>query len=239
MKRNFLYALLSLIVVLASCDEGRIYEQETVIPKEGLTLKMTASSITGVSSWPSMYQLVVATLKDESISQYKLIESSSEGNVTVYVSGITDEITELQFCIINRTSRKSIFAYKTIEKSEFNAVNDTIYMQVGDVDANMFSTIQSQIFDAKCISCHGSTGSAPRNLFLTEEKSYASIVNQPSLSNPEYKLVDPENASGSLLPMVLDSNGLLAHDHADILDARDKSELVSAIRAWINNGAKE
>ena len=35
------------------------------------------------------------------------------------------------------------------------------------LDVGMFSSIQSQVFDKRCVACHGQTGSASGNLFLT------------------------------------------------------------------------
>ena len=62
--KHIIYAFLAMILFLASCDDGRIYEKELVIPKQGLTLKMTGE-ITGLDSWPSNYSLVIATFKED------------------------------------------------------------------------------------------------------------------------------------------------------------------------------
>lgn len=240
MKRHLIYSLLFLTALLTSCDEGTIYEKELVIPQEGLTLKMTGS-FTGLNTWPSSYQLVLASFADETLNKYKLVDATNDGKGTISInlSGLKDNITQLQLCIMERASRKSIIAYQTIEKEDMVAEGDTIYMNVGDLDVSMYHSIQSYVFDSKCINCHGLTGSAPRGLFLTSDKSYASLVDQPSKANPDYKLVEPGKAGSSLLPLILNSNGLIGHDHADILDARNKSMIVSMLRDWINNGAQE
>ena len=223
--------------LMSSCDEGRIYEKELVIPQNGFTVQLTAS-ITGIESWSSSYQLVLAGISsDNAVSVYKVINAS--GDVSLEMSGIDESITQIQLCLMETTSRKSIIAYKEIDKDNFNIENNVIKMDAGHVDAGMYSSIQTYIFDDKCISCHGAQGGAPRDLFLTSGKSYDDLVNKPSKANPDYTLVKPNNANSSLLPLILTENGLIGHDHADILDARKSSSLIGIIKEWINHGAKE
>lgn len=235
--KKYLFLCLCLGGLVSSCDEGRIYEKELVIPKDGLTVRLTAH-IEGISTWPSGYELTLAGLtSDDAVNIYKII--NADGDVSLDMSGINENITKVQLCIMDRSSRKSIVAYKEIEKSDFQTENDVVKMDAGRVDVGMYSTIQTYIFDDKCISCHGAQGSAPRGLFLTSGKSYESLVNVPSKSNPDYLLVKPNNASSSFLPLILSENGHLGHDHVDILDARKSTSLVALIRSWISNGAKE
>ena len=223
--------------LFSSCDEGRIEEKEIVIPESGFTLKLTGT-ISGLSTWSSTYELALAGLtSDGSVSLYRIIEN--DGDVSIDLSGITESIAEVQLCIMERASRKSVIAYQEIEQDNFNAEDNIIKMDVGTLDVSMYNSIQKYIFDDKCISCHGSQGGAPRGLFLTSGKSYENLVNKASKSNPDYLLVKPNNANGSYLPLILSENGHLGHDHADILDARKSSDLVAVIKNWINNGAKE
>ena len=59
--KHIIYAFLAMILFLASCDDGRIYEKELVIPKQGLTLKMTGE-ITGYSCWAMRLRLMAQQL---------------------------------------------------------------------------------------------------------------------------------------------------------------------------------
>ena len=51
--------------LFSSCDDGRIYEEQIVIPQEGLSLKMTGN-ISNIGDWPSGYSLVVAGFNEGS-----------------------------------------------------------------------------------------------------------------------------------------------------------------------------
>lgn len=238
MKR-YLYFLTSLLLLLTSCDEGRIYEKEIVIPTDGLTLKLTGN-LSGIDSWTSRYSLVIAGFSDDSeyASISKVVSVGSDGTVEVVLSGIDEDVDDVELCMIN-TLRKRVVTFATIDSEDFSTTNDTIYMEVGNLNVGMFDAIQDNIFTPSCAGCHGSTGSAARGLFLTEGRSYEALVGQPSVVNSEYQLVNPGNASESFLHLVLNEDGHVAHSHLDILDAKKATILQTLIDAWINNGAQE
>ncbi len=239
--RKTLLALAAAALLLPSCDDGRIYPEELVIAKEGFTLKMTGE-ITGMDTWTSRYSLALAGFKDgseyASVSVPVPTSYNDAGEVAVTLSGLKSDIDEVELCVIDLL-RQRVIAYKTIEREDFTLTGDTLFMPVGKVDVSMYKAIQTSVFDAKCISCHGANGGAPRGLFLTEGKSHDALVGVQSKAVPEYKLVEPGKAAESLLPLILEENGHLHHDHADILEARNKDTQVSLIRNWIRNGAKE
>lgn len=241
--KKLLLSLLLLCGIVVSCDDGRIYEKEIVIPKEGFTLKLTGS-LSGMDSWPSKYSLVLASFNANDEEHEYAAKSvavptnyNNAGTISFCMDGLKD-VGDLELCVINRL-RKRVVSFQKIAKDDIVITNDTVYMNVGNLDVDMFKSIQTSIFDAKCISCHGSQGKAPRNLFLTEGKSYSHLVNVQSSSAPEYKLVDPTSASNSLLPIILNEDGILHHAHADILEGRIKSTQITLIKDWIKNGAKE
>ena len=100
MKGIVLASCLSLGVWLTSCDDGRIYEQEIVIPQEGLTLKMTGN-ISNIASWPNGYSIVVAGFNDD--SEYAVVSKivpnpeTDGGEVTVEMSSIRSNICLMRF----------------------------------------------------------------------------------------------------------------------------------------------
>lgn len=235
MKKLALF-FIPLLWCMAACDDGRIYEKTVVVPQEGLTLKMTGN-ISGITNWPEKYSVVIAGFSDHSdyavISKVVPVPAADGGEVQVTMSGIGDEVTSLELCIVNRL-RKRIVSYRTID--EITAVSDTVYMDAGTVDVGMYSAIQNQVFNENCVGCHGSSTSAAANLFLTEGRSYAALVNELSVIDEDMLLVKPGNTQESFLHFVLNRNGDTNHDHADILSA--KTSLLTLIDDWINDGAQ-
>ena len=122
-----------------------------------------------------------------------------------------------------------------MEDEELTAVTDTILMDVGTLDVGMFSSIQSQVFDKRCVACHGQTGSASGNLFLTEGKSYHALVNQPAHKNSDILLVKPGSSEESFLHLVLNRAGDTSMNHTDML-SEDEQPLLKLIDNWINEG---
>lgn len=239
--REYLYLFILIFSIFVSCDDGRIYEKEIIIPQEGLTVKLKAQ-LTGAETWNDRYSLVLAgfTEGNEYATISKVITSNiaSDGMVEVSMSGIKDNVDEVELCMINRL-RKRVVTFKQILKEDFPSNSDTIFMDAGKVDASMFEAIQANAFNASCVGCHGGNGNAVRGLFLTEGKSYEGLVGKASKVNPDMLLVNPGKAQKSFLPLILEEDGHVAHSHIDILDAKKKTALVTLIKDWINNGAKE
>lgn len=242
MRKYFLFSIFfSTFVACYSCDDGRIYEKEVTLPQEGLTLKLTGH-LTGVDTWPEKYTLCVAGFTDESdyavLSKVIASDYAAGGEVEVVLSGIKEEVTQLELCVTNRL-RKRIVTFAQMEVAARQQSSDTLTLDVGSVDVGMYRTLQEEVFNASCIACHGANGRAARDLFLTEGQSYKALVGQASKVHEEMLLVAPGQASESLLPQVLSEEGLVQHNHTDLLDARKKSTLLTLINDWIDAGAKE
>lgn len=230
---------LPLMGLLSSCDDGRIYEEQVVIPQEGLSLKMTGS-ISNIGDWPSGYSLVVAGFNDESayavVSKIVPNPSTDGGEVTVEMSGITDEVTSLELCITDRLRRRVHTFCKTDVSA---AVDNVVTMDVGAQDVGMCGVVQDEVFTPSCAACHGaSAGGAAAGLYLIEGLSYDALVNQPATCNPEMLRVSPGDAGSSFLYLVLSRDGDTGHPHTDILDAKRKTVLLNLIEDWIDNGAQ-
>lgn len=230
---------LPLLASLASCDDGRIYEEEIVIPQEGLTVQMQGQ-VSHIATWPSGYSIVVAGFTDG--SEYAVVSkivpnpSADGGEVTVELSGITDEVSRFEFCVVDRLRRR-VHTFYTADVSQ--AVDNVLTMDVGTQDVGMYGVLQDEVFTPSCASCHGaSAGGAAAGLYLTAGQSYAALVNQPSHIQPEQLLVSPGDARQSFLHWVLSRSGDTAHDHEDILDAKRKSVLMNLLDDWIDNGAQ-
>lgn len=242
MRKYFLFSIFfSTFVACYSCDDGRIYEKEVTLPQEGLTLKLTGH-LTGVDSWPEKYTLCVAGFTGESdyavLSKVVALDQAAEGDVEVVLSGIQEEVTQLELCVTNRL-RKRVVTFAQLEVAAQQPDADTLRLDVGRLDVGIYRALQEQVFNASCIACHGANGRAARDLFLTEGQSYRALVGQASKVHEEMLLVAPGQASESLLPLVLSEEGLVQHNHTDLLDARRKSTLLTLMNDWIDAGAKE
>ena len=219
MKKCILFfAAIWMTLCFCSCDDGRIYEKEIEVQRGGRVLKLTGR-FSGISNWTDDYSVVVAGFNDK--SEYAVITKSLP-------------VKSLKLCVISRL-RECIVEFKTMEDEELAAITDTILMDVGTLDVGMFSSIQSQVFDKRCVACHGQTGSASGNLFLTEGKSYHALVNQPAHKNSDILLVKPGSAEESFLHLVLNRAGDTSMNHTDML-SEDEQPLLKLIDNWINEG---
>ena len=235
-------AIITGIITLQGCDEGRLYEDEIPISPEGRTVTLTAQ-LTGLATWPdpSMY-VVLAGFNDD--SEYALINKSvpvpqNEGDeVTVQLSGIKENVTRVELCVINRL-RRHILAFYTIDEATLTASNE-IEVNVGTLNVGMFNTVQERVFNATCVNCHGAATSAAAGLYLTAGRSYESMVNKPSKKLPEMNIVEPGDAAKSALYQALSTDVSITdewhYNHtAEVVD----EGILALIRQWITHGAKE
>lgn len=239
MKKNtFLWILLAAVSGwLTACDEGRIYDTVSVAAEGGRTVKFIGK-VSGIESWPSGYTVAVAGF--DAKSEYALTsanvmpsQAEEDGTIQVVMSGVTDEVTQVELCVINRI-RERVVTFVKVDCSE--VTEDTIRLEVGEQSVGMFQAIQEHVFDSRCVNCHGGSTSAAAGLFLTEGKSYGQLVDVPSSVQPDWKRVEPEDAEHSFLHLVLNENGHVHHDHQDILSA--EPVLLNLIDNWITGGAK-
>ena len=115
--------------------------------------------------------------------------------------------------------------------------SDTLYLDAGAVDAGMYATLQREVFDKRCAHCHGGAGTAAGGLDLTEGRSYAALVGQPSLSVPDSTRVLPGNTAASILHQILLPEEVLGLPvtHGDLLSSTERR----LIDEWIDAGARE
>ena len=126
MKKYILFFFLPVLLIgLHACDEGRIYENAVVATGEGRTVKMTGR-ISGVDKWSGDYSVVVAGFDDESdyaiVSKVVPASESDNDEIQLTMSGITDEVTTVELCVINKL-RKRIVSLVAMECTE---IADTI-----------------------------------------------------------------------------------------------------------------
>ncbi len=239
MKGSMITCLSGLLLVaagLASCDDGRIYDEAVQAEREGGSLRLTGT-VEGRNSWPSGYSIVLAGFSDDSeyAKTAKGLTTGDGGLIDIVLSGISSEVTTIEICAINRL-RKRLVSFYTYDYTE---QEDTIHIDVGTLDIGMFTAVQTNVFDLTCIPCHGGSTSAAGGLYLTADSSYRALVNVPATLSPErMNYVTPGNVDSSFLHYVLntDISADWAMDHIGMVTS---SDLLNLVDDWIENGAEE
>lgn len=232
MKKLLLIFISVSSLIFTSCDEGDITEEQ-VVTTSGRTLKI-AMNITGIESWPSSYTVAVAGFTDG--NKYANISKNIQAsmNDTLVLEGISDNVATLEICVINKL-RERVATFYEYDCSQDN--NDTIVKDAGTIDARMFAVIQDQIFTPVCARCHGLSGSAAADLFLTDGNSYSNLIDQASTKVEGKTRVIPGNADESLLnDVVTGVDSILSFNHSNIIPEYKTQALITK---WINNGAIE
>ena len=240
MNKYIFIALGLSFILFGSCDDGRIYPETDVLP-EGRTVQLEGV-LEGLENWPGDYRVSIAGFEgadDEYASMSKVITGSDvvNGKVSIELSGIKENITLVRLCILDRL-RKHIVTFKEVDVSKADAL---VKMDVGTIDISMLNAIQVSYFNTTCANCHGASNRAAAGLYLTEGKSYHSLVNVDSRKVEGKKLVAPGASSNSVLHMVLNQQSVegIAMDHYDLVSEKNKMTILPLIDSWINNGAKE
>ena len=236
MKRevySFISGLLLFSCLAISCDDGKIYDENNQTEREGGTVKLTAQ-INGIDSWPGGYSVVLAGFTpDNAFAQTaKGISQTADGTINMVLAGIPSEVTQIEVCVINKL-RKRIASFYTADYTE---QADTIRLDAGKLDASMFNSIQTEIFNRSCTACHGGSTEPAAGLYLTEGKSYKALVDVVADKSEEgLKLVKPGSAEESFLHVILHEN-IVKYDHTNVITT---SSTLTLLDDWINNGAKE
>ena len=243
MKRYYALCIINyafLLLLLTSCDDGRIYP-ETVTLSEGKTV-LLEGVLNGLENWPGAYRVVIAGFEqadDEYAAVSKVITSSDivDGKVSIALSGIKDDVSLVRLCVLDRL-RKHIVTFKEVDVSK---ATETVKMDVGTIDISMFSAIQQCYFSTTCANCHGASNRVAAGLYLTEGNSYKALVDVNSKKVEGRKLVEPNNAAGSVLHMILNQQSVegIGMDHRDLVSEKNEMTILPLIDSWINNGAKE
>lgn len=234
MKRLYpLLALMAMATLAPSCDDGRIYEEEIHVTRSGGSLRLSGQ-ISGIDTWPGGYSVVLAGFEEENeyAQTAKGISHDPDGRIDMTLTGIPDNVTQVEVCVINRLRKR----VATLYSAPFERQADTTRLDAGEIDARMYGAIQRDVFDRSCTACHGGGTSAAAGLYLTEGRSYEALVNVVADLSPDTALlVSPGDAAGSFLPLVLREH-MIGYDHTQIITS---NTLLSLIDDWIDAGAPE
>ncbi len=235
-KKIRIFALAAALLLVA-CDDGRIYN-EVEVDSNGRSARLTAT-VTGLDRWPDSYTVALAgfAADDDYASIAKAVQTDSDGRVTMTMNNIPDEVTSVRLCVLDRLRRHVM----TFCEVSAEGVRDTIRIAPGTVDASMFNAIQQGFLNTTCASCHGASNYAAAGLDLTAGKAYAALVGQASQRVDGHQLVEPGNATGSVLHMVLNEEHVegIAMNHFDLVSEKTAQYILPLIDSWIDAGAKE
>lgn len=237
MNKNFgiFAALLATLPLWCACDDGSVPRKEYVSTASGLTAKLTAT-ITGTTNWPDYYQIAFAAFDDDSEYSLTQVQITTDTTNAVYtLSNLDDDAETIELCVTNRL-RKRILTFASADVTD--AIDDTVTLEAGTIDAAMFATIQANIFNKQCAQCHGGSTSAAAELYLTEGLSYNCLVNQPSTQVDTGIRVIPGNADQSILPKVINEGNVLNFDYNHEYLITDDA-LLRLIDEWIDNNAPQ
>ncbi len=237
MKRIIFATLSVLSISLTSCDDGLIYK-EVAYNTVGRSAKLEGK-ITGLDNWAEGYTIAIAgfTEDDDYASISKAVQTDKEGNASVIMTNIPDEVTSVQLCVLDRLRRHVMTFYE----ADIEGVRDTIRMEVGTVNASMFNAIQQSYLSTTCVNCHGASNRIAAGLNLTEGNAYEAMVGVDSKKVDGKKIVVPYDAENSLLHMVLNQETVegISMNHFDLVSEKNAQTILPLIDSWINNGAKE
>ncbi len=235
MNFNHIILLFAVLVSLASCDEGRIFNENMVQTEEGGTACFSGK-VTGTDTWSAGYTLALAGFEDG--NDYALISknietSVSDGKYNVTLSGIPADVTTIELCALDRLRRR----VATFVSANFSPQDGILQIKADDVDMSMAAAIQNEIFNTTCVQCHGGTGHAAAGLDLIAGNSFGNLISVPSRKIPGMDRVMPGQSSDSELFLILDTDisADWNYDHSVEVVRQEKLDL---IRNWIDNGAK-
>lgn len=231
---KIIHLIFAVFLLLTSCDDGDLVTQEAG-EAEGLKATMQVS-FSGTKAWPSAYLMVLAAYGDDKeiplMSKQISAPKSESEQVSLTLNGLPDNTKTIGISILTK-GRKLIYNYYTYDISQ--ATGD-VTLPVETIDIASYDRIQHQMFDRYCVACHDATGHASAGLHLADGISYKALVSQPAqLSDKGWMLVKPGDAGNSFLSHIL-TEDIVKYNHTDVLP---ESELVTLIKTWIANGAKE
>lgn len=229
-----------LFLCLASCDSGDIEESSYSVQDKGKVVKLTAH-VSGVGSWGNGYSVALAGFaKDDKYAtmQRALPASTADDtDVALTLNNITEHIESVEFAITNNL-RKRIITLGRITMADYEDEQDTIHMDLGNLDLSRLGVLQHGLFDVACIQCHGGNGRSAAGLNLTAGNTVANLVDVPSTRCDGMMRVVSGDASSSLLHQILAEGGesILGYNHTEVLSSQFKEntdEVRSLLDEWI------
>lgn len=241
MRKSLLFIILAApALLLTACDEGDIVESTHATQADAFTA-VFSGDVTGLSSWPEGYDIVVAAFNDD--SDYSILQKqvvATGGATSLILSGIPTTARSLEFCVTNKLRRRVLTFERVGIDPAKQSTADTLRLTLPHpIDVGMFASIQRYVFDGtayNCSLCHGQENGRA-GLDLTAAGSYSNLVNKASTRQEGHLRVEPGNSAASTLHEALQEGNpaALRYDHSGLVD-----DLIRRlIDDWIDGGAKE
>nr|WP_302829553.1 hypothetical protein [uncultured Bacteroides sp.] len=234
MNRELKYIMTVCLCLLgvSACDEGKIYPDNTI--DNGRTATITLH-FTGLDAWPQKNSMSLVSLGEDSktpILVKRILEPSSEAEVvTMTLNNLTEETRGIAIAVVT-SGMSLVHSYRVFSAG---TSDDALILPETTINVATFGRIQSQVFNQKCVVCHGGSTSLAGDLDLTSEKSYDALFNvKAPHSNDGKSYVTPEDLDNCYLLDVMN------HDnHVDIFNGAERREVLALIRTWIKAGAED
>lgn len=221
--------LIGLALLASACDEGRIYDMTEPEARSGLAAVLTLDGGEASEQWPEGYSLALAGFSPG--SEYAVISKNvKEGERRVVLTGIPSEVSDVEFCAIDRLRRR-VATFSSVPARG----GDTLRFRADNaVDLSAAGAIQREVFDRTCVNCHGGSNFAAAGLNLTAGRSFGELVGVQSVKVPGEERVSKGNPEESVLWLILGGteSAEWSYDHSAEVSAPEKLEL---IKNWIKS----
>lgn len=227
--------------LLMACDDGSVTDPVYVDDSKTFAVEVRGT-FHGLDQWGGGLSLALAGYDGE--SRYSTIQknlplTADKGVAdTISLSKIPSSTKTIELAAANNLRQKvaSLFSYEIPEDQH---PDEVIEIDLGDIDASMFGAVDKAVFQGlSCARCHqGAT--PPAGLDLTTANAWAALVNHPSEKEPDQTLVKPGDAEASFLYKVItDGDDNVHYSHPGLFVEDDAKPLLTLIKAWIDEGAK-
>lgn len=233
-KLSVILFFISSTVMIQSCDSGDIYPEDKTVNGSDIDVAATFR-FSHLESFPENYKLIFGSFKDDSpypISSVMITKPSGTGELSVSLDNIPKEATYIALYLVQEHSNAQIYPfYKyTID----SPLEEDLEIPLQEIDLAVSGRVQHQVF-SQCLQCHGGSGFAAANLYLTEGKSFSMLVNGTAKNSTEKKLVTPYNSQNSYLMDILKGEALQSR-HSSLSSLKDDD--ITLVEQWIDEGAE-
>lgn len=226
--RKIAISLICIYFTFVSCDSGDIYPKKDIDLGKQVEISLHFEN-TEAFPESEYYQVVFAAFQNEGQYPLSYKNISSVSDESLVLSNIPEEADFVSVSLLDK-GRKLIYHFFT------NSLTDTddemtIKIPLQTISLADYARVQEQIFNAKCIACHGGSNFTAAKLNLTEDKSYDDLVGVPA-QRANQDRVTAGNPSKSFIMDVLLDRDILSTDHTEIV----KEDDVNLLRSWISGG---